>query len=288
MDLAIRDPAIMIPVVQDDKYSRNIQIQLYENSLPKEVPANISGVVKFCKPDGTGGNYDALPDGTAACTFSGSTVTVALAPQVCTVPGKVRLVVALVDGDTELHTFQIHLEVQANPGLVAVSDDYYNIRGALADSGWTPNKYLGTDANGNVVTKDAPSGSGGSGDGTVTDEQIAEAVAAYMEENPVEGGSTPVKGVDYFTEEEKAEMVEEVLAEIPVSESTDGYTEISGLRQMTNFAVTETDTTITLDITMEGDVSHTHVLNFDANGYPTSITVDGVEIPGTWTVEGAT
>jgi len=26
-------------------------------------------------------------------------------------------------------------------------------------------------------------------------------------------------------------------------------------------------------------------LNFDANGYPTGITVDGVEIPGEWKVE---
>jgi len=252
MDLALRDPTVTIPVVQDDKYSRNIQIQLYENGLPKEVPADISGIVRYSKPDGTGGNYDALPDGTPACKLSGSTITVALAPQVCTVPGKVRLVVALVDGDTELHTFQIHLEVQANPGLVAASDDYYNIRGAMADSGWTPNKYLGTDANGNVVTKDAPGGSG--------------------------GGSTDEGTGSGLTEEQAAK-----LERINIDE--DGYTKISGQRQMAKFAVTETDTTITLDITMEGSVPHTHVLNFDANGYPTGITVDGVEIPGEWKVE---
>ena len=42
--------------------------------------------------------------------------------------------------------------------------------------------------------------------GTVTDEQIQNAVENYLEENPVGGGSTPVKGTDYWTEEDKAEI----------------------------------------------------------------------------------
>lgn len=217
MDLALRGPAPRVDVVQDDKYSRDIQITLYENSLPKELPADISGIIKYSKPDGTGGSYDTLPDGTPACTVQGYSIVVALAPQVCTVPGLVRLVVALVDGDTEIHTFQIHLEVQLNPGLTVTSQDYYNVRGALAESGWTPNMYLGTDQYGKVVTKAAPEGTGGTGE------------------------------------------------------------------TVKSFAVTETDTAVTMVLKTENG-SHTHVLNFDANGYPTGITVDGVAIPGTWEV----
>ena len=33
-----------------------------------------------------------------------------------------------------------------------------------------------------------------------------------------EDGYTPVKGVDYYTEEDKAEMVQDVLAALPVAE----------------------------------------------------------------------
>ena len=50
--------------------------------------------------------------------------------------------------------------------------------GKLDNSGWAANKYLGTDADGNVVEKEAPSG-----DGAVTDEQIAQAVEEYMAEH---------------------------------------------------------------------------------------------------------
>ena len=59
---------------------------------------------------------------------------------------------------------------------------------------------------------------------------------------------------------------------------------VSGLQQMTGWAVTETDTAITMVITTEDGEQHTHVLSYDADGYPTEITVDGVAVPGTWTV----
>ena len=58
--------------------------------------------------------------------------------------------------------------------------------------------------------------------------------------------------------------------------------------QVTGFTVTETDTDVTLVLTMEGGGTNTHVLGFDENGNLTSITVNGKVIPGTWTVEGAT
>lgn len=53
--------------------------------------------------------------------------------------------------------------------------------------------------------------------------------------------------------------------------------------KVTGFAVTETDTAVTMVLETEKG-SHTHVLGFDENGNPTSITVDGVAIPGTWEV----
>ena len=107
----------------------------------------------FSKPDGTGGAYDKLPDGSAAYANSGNEITVKLAPQVCTVPGDVRLAVALIDGDETLHTFVITLKVHKKPGLQAVSENYFKIAGSVADAGWDANMYLGTDDTGKVVSK---------------------------------------------------------------------------------------------------------------------------------------
>lgn len=160
MDFARRGPTQTVSVVQDDKYSRNLEFTLMENGEAWNRPETLSVVVRYRKPDGTGGSYDTLPNGNAACSVVGNVATVALAPQVCTVPGTVRLVVALVSGTTELHTFMVNIDVQANPGLQVSSEDYYKVSGALADSGWTPNMYLGTDADGNVITVESPTGGG--------------------------------------------------------------------------------------------------------------------------------
>lgn len=164
MDFARRGPTQTVSVVQDDKYSRNLEFTLMENGEAWNRPETLSVVVRYRKPDGTGGSYDTLPDGNAACSVVGNVATVALAPQVCTVPGIVRLVVALVSGSTELHTFMVNIDVQANPGLQVTSENYFKVTGALADSGWEPNKILGTDADGKVITVEAPTGGGASVD----------------------------------------------------------------------------------------------------------------------------
>lgn len=161
MDLSAPEVIPVITAVQDDQYSRNIEVSLYENGKALELPGDTTAVVSYRKADGTGGNYDTLPDGTTACIISGNTVTAVLAPQVLTVPGPVALVVGLVSGEKKLHTFIVSLDVQPNPGLRATSENYYKVMGALSASGWEPGKYLGTDDNGNVVPVDAPEGGGG-------------------------------------------------------------------------------------------------------------------------------
>lgn len=142
-----------LDVMQDDKYSRNIEFTITQDGAALSIPEETTALVRFCKPDGTGGNYDELPDGTAAYTISGNVVTIALAPQVCTATGKVLLAVCLINNITELHTFSVNINVHRNPGLVAHSENYFKIAGSVADSGWKPNMYLGTDKNGNVVEK---------------------------------------------------------------------------------------------------------------------------------------
>ena len=75
MDLALSGQTPEVEAVQDDKYSRNLEVSLLAAGTPWEVPAGTYAVVRYMKPDGTGGSYDTLPDGSAACSISGSAIS---------------------------------------------------------------------------------------------------------------------------------------------------------------------------------------------------------------------
>lgn len=115
MDLSRRGPLPKIDAVQGDALTRQIQLEFYSNGTAWEVPDGVSAVVRFVKPDGTGGIYDTLPDGAAAYTIEGNTVSVILAPEVTTVSGAVFLAVTLIQGDAELSSFALTIHVQHNP-----------------------------------------------------------------------------------------------------------------------------------------------------------------------------
>lgn len=177
MDLVDRGATPLVCAVQDDKYSRNLTLELYDNRTAWNVPDGISVLCRYRKPDGTCGEYDTLPDGSCAWSKDGNTVTVGLAPQVLTVAGIVYFAVTLVSGERELSSFAVKIEVSALPGLNARSEDYFNRYQVLSASGWTPNKYLTTDAEGNIVTGDAPAGGGtGTGDGGASVEAVLAAI----------------------------------------------------------------------------------------------------------------
>lgn len=141
-----------IEVMQDDQYSRDIKITCTSGSGKPDF-AGCTAQICFSKPDGTGGKYEALPNNEIAYSISGNTITIKLAPQVCTVPGDVHISVVLINGQSNLHTFAISLKVHKTPGLQATSENYFKIAGSIADSGWPANRLLGTDELGNVVSK---------------------------------------------------------------------------------------------------------------------------------------
>lgn len=151
MYLTCKNVTQRVDVMQDDKYSRCLEIPLRANGDDVELPEDVRAVIRYQKPDGTGGNYDTLPDGSTAYSISGNVITVALAPQVCTVPGVVQMVVCLMQGNAEINTFVILVNVHRNPGIDAESQDYTNMRAYVKSYGWPPDKALRTDADGNVI-----------------------------------------------------------------------------------------------------------------------------------------
>ena len=154
MDLAQKQNTGRVDVVQGDKYSRNIEFTFMYNGVAWQIPDGTTAIVRYKKPDATGGNYDTLPDGSTAYQINGNVLTVCLAPQVCTVPGVAQLSVGLIQGSAEINTFSINIVVQPNPGVIYQSEDYIRLSGAVPNSGWPPNMYLGTDAFGNVIAKE--------------------------------------------------------------------------------------------------------------------------------------
>lgn len=156
MDLQRPGATPRVYAVQGDKDTRGFRLQLSQGGAAYEPAQDSTVVVRYRRPDGTGGNYDTLADNSRAGWVGGSTVTAYLAPEVLLVPGPVRVSVGLIQGETEINTFVVTVDVQANPGLEAQGGGYLKIAGSVADAGWEPGMYLGTDAAGKVVAMEAP------------------------------------------------------------------------------------------------------------------------------------
>lgn len=140
LDMSLRDPTPRVVAKQGDAGSRKITIKLYDNGIPANINNQIApsgaeqkGVVRFRKPDGTGGIYDKTEDNLPACTLGGDNITVRLAEQMLTCPGDVAADVAIICGNTVISTFNFVVHVQAAPMAgITPSNNYYNYQ-SLAD-----------------------------------------------------------------------------------------------------------------------------------------------------------
>lgn len=128
MDLLEPGQVPRIHAVQDDQYSRNLEMSLYSGETVWEIPEDVTVVIRYHKPDGTGGEYNLLPDDSAAWSAEGNVLTIALAPQVMTVPGMVTLSATLVSGEKQISTFTVCLNVKpAVKGILTESEDYVRL-----------------------------------------------------------------------------------------------------------------------------------------------------------------
>lgn len=132
MDLKQLSWVAAIAAVQDDRYSRNLEITLLSGGETWEIPADAAVVIRYSKPDGMGGVYDTLPDGASAWSANGNILTVALAPQVLTTPGVVNLAVTMIREQQQISTFTILIHVTPKVGSqIAESESYFHVPGFL-------------------------------------------------------------------------------------------------------------------------------------------------------------
>lgn len=133
VDLQI--PSIsMIYAKQFDSLSRFADIRMLSGGQPWNAGTSVTYAVQYSKADGTKGMYDKLPDGitnavTAETDDSGGTVLrVRFAPQMFTVPGKVKCSIAMIQSDgTKLQTFSIYVVVEESEVNGDASEDYYKM-----------------------------------------------------------------------------------------------------------------------------------------------------------------
>lgn len=132
IDLQDRGAVPQIDATQDDQYTRDLTISLYAGETAWAVPSDAAAVIRYCKSDGVGGEYDTLPDGTAAWSAEGNVLTLALAPQVLTVPGTVMLSATLIREEEIISIFSVAIHVRPRVrGIFPESTPYYNVAGFL-------------------------------------------------------------------------------------------------------------------------------------------------------------
>ena len=121
-------------MTQGDSNSRSIVAALFSGAIPFNIPTGAAVMVRFGKPDGTGGLYDATESG-AHVVFAGNTVTAPVAAQMLSVPGVVVAQIEVYSATTEespayrlaSFCFFVDVEKSAYPDDTIISSDYYNI-----------------------------------------------------------------------------------------------------------------------------------------------------------------
>ena len=155
-----------IHAVQDDALCRIIRLELTEDDRPWNIPDGAQVLIRYSKPDRTGGQYDTLPDGTLAWSARNHCLYLTLAPQVLTAPGTVELSVTMILGNARLTTFRILIDVQRHPAFSGISENYSYITAFLPQpaGGAKQGHYLRiseVDEAGNILALESVSSPGG-------------------------------------------------------------------------------------------------------------------------------
>ena len=163
MDLVRKGISPQIHVAQNDSLSRMLELELLADGKPWTIPEEAKCIIFFSKPDGTGGEFDTLPNGETAWKTRGNRLTLVLPPQALTAPGTVELTATLLLGGARLTSFLVLLEVQRQPNFSGVSESYSNVGAYLPQPAGAvrAGQFLqvrDVDANGHVLALQVASG----------------------------------------------------------------------------------------------------------------------------------
>ena len=118
-----------------DVGTRSVEMLLYLRPSPWTSPQGVTVLIRYQKPDGTRGEYDTMPDGTAAWSVADNALTISVAPQVLTAAGNASLYAEMYLEEKVLRTFAVEISVKApfgnTRGVGTASQDYYYVTNVL-------------------------------------------------------------------------------------------------------------------------------------------------------------
>lgn len=251
LNLSFRGIPPKLSMVQGDSNTRIIQAQLWDGANPYTIPTGAAVMMRFRKPDGTGGLYDKT-EGGQSVTVSGSTVTVPVATQMLTVAGVVMAEVdiyAAGEGAASaqnLASFAFLVEVAPSvyPDAEIISSDYYSVLTAEIASVLAANTHppkIGE--NGNWYIWDQPKG-----------EYVDSGNPAKPEEVPIATATVPGKVMPSSDFDIAADGTLSLYKEITLSASVSPST------------------------VEQGTVVATVTVSWSTNKPPAAVTVDGVSV----------
>lgn len=117
--------------VQNDRYTRCLAISLLAGQESWQIPNGVSPVIRYTKADGTVGEYDTMPDGDSAWWVRENVLNILLAPQMLTAAGFAQMKVTLIQGQEQLSTFSVLVNVRQEGWGGAQSEDYQKVTAFL-------------------------------------------------------------------------------------------------------------------------------------------------------------
>ena len=144
MDLMTPGVPAVINGVQEDRYTRSVELTLTISGEAWTIPEDVNILIRYARADGSGGQYDTLPNGEAAWAAKGNVLMVRLAPQVLALSGVVNLWISLIRQEVQISTFALLLNVHSKAGVYETdSQGNVNVNGFLPGvTGGGPGEFL--------------------------------------------------------------------------------------------------------------------------------------------------
>ena len=114
MDLQGCEQRKWIEVVQGDISSRKLKIALFSGKAVWHAPEGTSVLIRYKKENGAWGEYDTMPDGSKAWEIVENILTISIAPQMVSTPGRVLLSAVFLNGEAVLNSFSVEIQVKEN------------------------------------------------------------------------------------------------------------------------------------------------------------------------------